>query len=479
MNIEGVRSHPVYRRLADMKTSVYVLIAALFFFLLGTLLPQGADIGDYIDSGGRFALAVRVLGLFGVFTSPAFLLVALVLFACLAICTYEKLRGIGSERPSPRDFHPTMALDLTQEAADAHIDVRRVLRAELGFHVVSKDDHVVVMEKGLPHKWLTIIYHAGFILCFAAFALTFLLAYEDTVTIRPGEPVRLEPEKGGRLLAALGRGGGASGFQIILDGVGTEYAEAPELDYPVDYAARLAMGLGWTRPEYRLAGASVALGDRKGEIRVLESARTVLRETLSAGGSMSYGGYAIRLSDVEQSYRIRVNGSPILLDAEASSEVIIPGLDASLEFGPLTAGTLLRMDGGTENIAPRVRVRKVGLAYGRGGAVDLGWMAPGESLEVDGVRVTLVDYVESGVLGYRFDPGMPLFRWSGIFVLIIMALRFYGSWYRAEYRIDEVDGIPRLSLAVTSTGVLSDKERIAERVRYHLTKDEVELTPVE
>ena len=245
------------------------------------------------------------------------------------------------------------------------------------------------------------------------------------------------------------------------------------------------MGLGWTRPEYRAAGAggiSAARVERKGEIRVLESARTVLRETLPAGESMRYGGYAIRLSGVEQSYRIRVNGSPILLEAGASSEVIIPGLAAPLEFGPLTAGTLIRIDGGAEDIAPIVRVRKVEPSYGRGGGggpVDLGWMSPGETIEVDGVRVTLVDYAEAAVLGFRFDPGMPLFQWSGIFVLIIMALRFYGSWYRAEYRIDEVDGIARLSLAVTSTGAVSDAKRIAERVRYHLTKDEVELTPVE
>ena len=234
MNIEGVRSHPVYRRLADVKTSIYVLAAAIFFLLLGALLPQGAEIGDYIDSGGRFALAVRVFGLFGVFTSPAFLLVALALFASLAVCAYERLRGPGSDRPSPRDFRPTMTLDLTQEGADAHIDVRKVLRAELGFHVVSKDDHVVVMEKGLDHGRLTSIYHAGLVVCFAAFALTFLVAYEDTVTIRPGEPVRLEPERPGRLLAAFGRGGGASDFQIILDGLSAEYAEVPELDYPDD-----------------------------------------------------------------------------------------------------------------------------------------------------------------------------------------------------------------------------------------------------
>lgn len=472
MNTAAVRSNPVYLWLSDIKTSIYLLAALAFFFLLGLILPQGAAIGDYVDAGGRFALLVSVLDLLEVFTSPAFLLLSLALLANLALCAYERFRLLGSAGHSPGDFNPTHTIDLTQDSVDAHIDVRTVLREKLGFHVASKDDHRVVMEKGLPYRWLSLLYHLGFILCFVGFLLTFLFAYEETLTLRPGEPTLLEPAKRGRLLEMLGRGKGKSGFQVILDEFRSEYVESPELVYPDDKRTRLALGLGWTRPRFKTATASLAPKGWKSEVRVIESAKTVQRKTIEVGDPMRYGGYAFLQTAFDHSYKIRVGGNPILLEAEANAEVIIPGLARPLEFGSLTGGTLFKMDGGIERVVPRVKVRDAD-------AEDLGLLELGDTLEVDGVRVTFVDFIESSILTYRFDPGMAVLWWAGIFVLVVMALRFYGSWYRAEYMLDERDGIVRLSLSISSTGVASDPDKIAERVEYHLTRDEIELTPVE
>lgn len=474
--------HWVYKKLASLWTSIYVLLAAAFFYLLGTIFPQGAEIEDYIEAGGRFILLVKALSLLNIFTSPIFLLLTTLLFLNLIICTYERYFAIRALRRYPSEYTPTHIFALTQEVPESYIEVRRVLREDLGFRVVSKDHQWVTMERGLPYRWLTWLYHAGFAICFIGFLLTYLLAYESMVTLKTGEPQTIRPEERGRLARTFGGEPTESEFSIILDEFKTEYVESPELEYPEDGMSRLAMGLGWRKPDYKLTPQSMVPKDWKSKLRVLLKGLTVKEKTIEVNDPLKYGGYTFYQIAFDHNYKVLVNDEdPVVLDAEANVEVTIPGLDATLEFGTLKNGTVYRMDETVQKITPSTTVKKIitDPETGEKSYTELGRIELGETIDVDGVEITLEDYVESSVLSYRYDPGVPLLWWGGIFILAVMVLRFYGSWYRVAYHIEESNGIVRLSVNIISRGIASDPDKMSERLEHHLTKDEIKLTPIE
>src|SRR5574337_588888 len=137
-----------YRKLSSVWTSVYILGAMALFFVIGTIFPQGEDFGEYIKAGGRFIDLVGIFDLLDLFTSPLFLLLALLLLANLIVCCYERY-GTLSRKVFPKEFVPTNTLSLTHELPEAHTEVRRILSERLGMRLLSKDEDWIVMEKGL------------------------------------------------------------------------------------------------------------------------------------------------------------------------------------------------------------------------------------------------------------------------------------------------------------------------------------------
>lgn len=474
----------IYKTLASIKTSVYLLGITLPFMLAGTIFPQGAEVERYVEAGGRYVLLVRVFDLLGVFTSPLFIIVSVVLFANLAVCTWERFRSLtaGTKPGSGGDqIEPTHAFQLTHDLTEARIEVHRTLREDLGFRDV-RDDEWRVMERGLPWRWLTWVYHAAIVLAFFGFVLTFAFAYEDTVTLWPGEPVRLKGESRGRLPSLLaGDEPRESSFQLVLEEFTTDYVQAPELDYPEDAASRLAVGLGWMGPEYVLTPESVAAKDWFSKLRVVENGSTALHKTIEVNDPLRYGGYTVYQMAYDYAYRVRVNDNPILLDAEAGEDVLVPGLDEPVRFGYVEAGSLTTLDGTVEELAPTVEVeRGVGEdEYGETEFEKAGEFAIREPFKINGARLAVVDYTAGSVLSFRYDPGFPLLWYSGLVLLAAMCLRFYGLWYRVRYRVLEADGITTLEMHITSKGLMADPDRLASRVGNLVKKDDLPITPLD
>ena len=63
----------VYSMLASIRTSLYLLGITAFFYTLGTIFPQGGDLGEYVEAGGRFVFLVKIFSLLDLFSSPLFL----------------------------------------------------------------------------------------------------------------------------------------------------------------------------------------------------------------------------------------------------------------------------------------------------------------------------------------------------------------------------------------------------------------------
>jgi cytochrome c biogenesis protein ResB len=262
----------------------------------------------------------------------------------------------------------------------------------------------------------------------------------------------------------------------MLDEFRAEYVHAPTLDYPEDPGTRLAIGLGWKTPQYRLEKGSIALKDTKSALRIIKDNKTVLSKTIEVNDPLRYGGYTLYQKGSVQTLKVRVDGGPIPLETPTDSVVFIPGLKGPIKFKPVITGTLHRLDKEIEDIVPYTIVTRK--TKKTAATRELGRLGFYGSLRVDGKRLTMAGFNEGTVLQYRYDPGVNVLWWGAIFVLIAMVLRFYGAWYRAAYSLSETGGIVLIRIHVSTVGLMADKARLIKRIEEALTRDDIRPTPV-
>ncbi len=328
------------------------------------------------------------------------------------------------------------------------------------------------MEKGLPYRALTWVYHAGIAVCFIGFALSYFFAYEDVVTLWPGVPAKIAPKSSG-LVQGLFRDPAPEGkFSLALEEFSTEYLMSARLDYPKDKLSRLAIGLGWKRPEYKLKDDSLIAKDWKSRLRVIEDGRTTAEKTIEVNDPLKYNGYTFYQMGYEQKLKLRVDDNPLPLEAMIDEEFFIPGSETPLKFTELRAGTLYKPDGTKEEFTPYTMVRFSRKAEGAS-KDDLVKLSLGSAVQVDGRLLTLVDFEEGSQLSYRYDPGATVLWWAGIAALVAMFLRFYGYWYQVAYRVEESEGMTFLDINVSSKGIFADEKKLVARLERLLTKNDI------
>lgn len=466
-----------YKRLSSITTSVYLLGLMAIFYVIGTIFPQGENIDEYTKAGGKFLFFVKAFRLLDLFASPLFILLSFIFLLNLVICSYERYLALFAKRIFPKAFTPTHKIYLTQNVADAHTEVRRIFNKDLGFRVVSKDEDWIVMERGLPYRWLTWLYHAGIVICFLGFILTYLFAFEGSMTLSPKKAETVTPDTTGRFMSIFKSKASPTDFHLYLEDFTTEYYQAPHLDYPKDELSRLAMGLGWKPPSFEMKEDSLAVKEWRARVKVIKGKSTLYQKTVRVNDPMRYGGYTFYQVGYEQKLKIKIDDNPILLEAKADEDTFIPGADATLKFGTFRSGTLYRLDGGIEKLVP-FTIIKHPVSGEEGKYEELGKLELGSSIDINGSRVTLSDFEESAELSYRYDPGVGILWWGGIFVLIAMCLRFFGLYYFAAYNINESDEIICLELYLYSKGLAADDERVVKALEHHLTKNDLKPNPI-
>lgn len=461
----------IYAKLSSIRTSIYIIGLMALFFMTGTIFPQGESFEEYEKAGGKFIFLVEAFDLLEFFSSPLFLMLALIFSLNLIVCVLERYKALFAKRAFPKSFKPTKNFLLTHDRAQSHEDVRKALK-DLNFKVADKDGEWVVMEKGLPYKWLTWAYHAGIVLCLFGVLLTFLFAFEETMTLRPDEPQTITPESTGLVQSIWQDKTPPSKFHLLLDKFTTEYIEAPELNYPDDRRSRMAIGLGWQGLAHEVKDDSLFPKDWWAKVRVVTGTATLAEKALEINDPLEYGGYTIYLLGFEQNMKLMVDGNPLLIDAKADSEVMLPGTGSTLAFGTLRAGKALRLDNTEEEITPYVTVRKSG-ATGEPAILRMG-----SSIIVDNATVTLAGFTESAILSYRYDPGVRVLWVGGLIVLFAVALRFYGSYYLVAYKVDDTDAIVCLSVHVTTKGLLANSQAFLNRLEGLLTANDIKPLPL-
>ena len=459
-----------YMKLSSIRTSIYVLCLMALSFMIGTVFPQGESFEEYEKAGGKFLFFVSAFDLLEFFSSPLFLLLAVVFSLNLVICVLERYKQLFAKRTFPKSFKPTRSFLLTHDRGHSHEDVRAALKG-MKFRVADKDGEWVVMEKGLPYKWLTWAYHAGIVACLFGVLLTFLFAFEETMTLKPGELQTIAPESTGLVQSIWQDKTAPSGFHLVLDKFTTEYTEAPELVYPDDKKARAAIGLGWQGLSHELKDDSLFAKDWWASLRAVSGGSTLAEKKIEINDPLEYGSYTIYLLGFEQELKLMVDGNPLLIDAKADSEVMLPN-SSTISFGTLRAGTATRVDGKEEEFTTFVTVRKTGSTG------DPAVLRLGGSVIVDNVTVTLAGFTESAILSYRYDPGVGVLWAGGLAVLFAVALRFYGAYYLVAYKVDDSDDIVHLSVHVTTKGLLADKHKLLNRLEARLTANDIKPVPL-
>jgi len=480
---ETVTPTRIYRKLSSLVTSVYLLSLMAIFYLIGTIFPQGENIDDYVKAGGKYIILVRLFNLLDFFSSPLFLLLAVILFLNLAICSYERYLSLFSPAVFPRAFKPTDTLFLTQDMKEGDLEVRRILTDELRFRPVKgkKGEEWIVMEKGprISYRWLTWIYHAGIILCFAGILLTYLFAFEGELTLKPHAAAIFTPDKTGRFMGLFQQHAAPPGFSLLLDDFSAEYTQSPRLDYPADKLSRLATGLGWKAPAYKIDDQSMSPKAWKSKIKILKGGVPVHEKIVDVNYPLRYGGYTFYQEDFEQTLNIRVNDSIIPLETKADEDLFLPGFDTPVRLSAAKDGVLYRIDGGIENIRPAsVLKRQVKTATGEKRYEEVGRVELGDSILLDGRKITLAGVADSSTLSYRYDPGAKVLWWAGILVITAMSMRFFGGWYLVAYKLDDKDRIVSLDLYVSTRGIGANSPRLIKRLESALTRNDIRPSPL-
>lgn len=450
----------VYRTLASARTPAFILGSMALFVLAGAASRHGAAQQGIMD-GERLVFLSLGADLRSLFSSPLFAAMSMALLASLAAGAYDRL-----VRKPFEGLAPTHAILLTQNKDEAATDARGALEGELGFRAAGGKGDWVVMEKGLPYRYLVWAYYASMAVCLVGIALTLLFSFEQTITLTQDRPVAVEGPEGG-------------GLRIVSGPFTARYTEIADGRAIGGLPTTLAASLGHERPAYETRDGRLYPVDWRLKLIVMKDGVIVSEKVTGPGDPLRHGGYAFYLHGLEQSFRVRVEDNPLTLTVSGNGELVIPGLGPGLglpvRFSAFKTGTLEKADGTVERIAPHTRVR---LSGDGGGGEELGRIAPGGSIYINGVRLTLIEVVERAVLARRYDPGFRLLQWGGILFLTALALRLLGFWQTAVYRVDCSGPIVKLHLHIASRGLFASSGRLFNRIERLMTANDIRPVPI-
>ena len=458
----------LYRLLSSLKTSLYLLSFMSLIFLIGVIFPQGENIDDYINAGGKYAALVRALDFLDIFMSPLFILATLLLFVNLAVCLFDRFRIFLKIRRVPLKFpalkkHPDV---ITFNNGDVENRLKKTgfrLKAEA---LSGQPPRVKIYEKGLQYWWLSWFYHLGIILAIAGFFMTALFAFEKDFLLYPGEPVTIslysKETRWNKLLGKMGLGISEKNkedeYLLSLREFRTEYYQGLKLDYPGKKVERLAIGIGIKKLEPSGKEFSYMPKMWLTRLYIKKPDGGVLDAELRVNKPLSTEGLTLYQMGYKQKADIAINGE--VMEVEVMVPFEAKDIKGKFVIASLKLGKLFKKDGTTEEITPVTTIYYI--PEGDPSARDmLGDIRLGGMLNAKGVILEFRDYKEGSYLSYRKDPGVRLVGIASLFVLLGLFVRSLGAWYRVQYAAEKKIAY----LLISTRGILADKERIVRRLR--------------
>lgn len=458
----------LYKYLSSLRTSVYILAFMGIIFLIGTIFPQGQNIDDYIEAGGKYITIVRALDFLDIFMSPLFLITTFVLIVNLIVCLYDRFRIFIRIERKVIDFerlrgHPGVL-------SFSRVDFENRLK-KTGFSFKTQTHDAVhpgikVYEKGIQYWWLSWFYHVGIILAILGFFMTALFAFEKDVLLFPGKPETIslysKDTRWNRILEKMGmevpEKKKGEEYILTLEEFITEYYQGLSIDYPKEKLERLALGTGIKKLEPSKKGFSympkmwlTRFSVKKPDGRRHYAELWVNRPFRTGYLTLYQMGY-------EQRVELLANGE--VIDAEARVPFEVEDVPGKFVLGSLKTGTLYKKDGTTEEIRPVSNLYYIPEEDPEA-RDDLGEIGIGDTLDAKGVAFAFRDFKEGSYLSYRKDPGVWVVGLACLFVFLGLFVRSLGAWYRIQYAVEN-----KIAYVLISTrGILADKDRIIRKLQ--------------
>jgi cytochrome c biogenesis protein ResB len=458
----------LYKLFSSLKTSVYILAFMSLIFLIGTIFPQGENIDDYIEAGGKYIAVVRALDFLDIFMSPLFLAVTFVLVVNLSICLYDRFRIFIRVKRKVIDFerlrnNPGV---LSFDKADFEKSLKKI---GFTFKTQTRDTvnpGVKVYEKGLQYWWLSWFYHVGIILAILGFFVTALFAFEEGVLLVPGKPETIslysKETRWNELLEKFGyevpEEKKEDDYVLTLEEFITEYHQGLKIDYPKGQLERFLLGVGIKELEPSKKGFSFMPKMWLTKFNVKKPDGKVVYAKLWVNRPFRTGYLTLYQMGFEQRVELLANGK--LIDAEARVPFEADDAEGKFVLGSLKVGTLFKKDGTTEKIDPVTTLYHIP-EEDPSARDELGEIRLGGKLDAKGITFEFRDYREGSYLSYRKDPGVWLVGLASLFVFLGLTVRSLGAWYRIQYAVQNKVAY----VLISSRGILADKDRIIKKLR--------------
>jgi cytochrome c biogenesis protein ResB len=458
----------LYRFLSSLKTSVYILVFLCVLFLIGTIFPQGQNIDDYIEAGGKYVTVVRALDFLDIFMSPLFLAATALLLLNLAVCLYDRSKIYLKIKRRPMDFQTLKhhAKVVTVSCGDLTHTLGKIGFTMKGETEDAADPGVIIFEKGVPFWWLSWFYHLGIILAITGFFLTSLFAFEKDIPLYPGEPQTIslysKDTRWNRFREWLGLSGtqmhDRDNYELSLEEFRTEYYQGLRIDYPEEKLERLAIGAGIEKLKPSQKGFSYMPKMWLTRLNVKRPDGMVLPAEIRVNRPFRTGSLTLYQMGYEQMITLSVGGEE--REVEARLPFTVEGTEGKFALGSLKLGTLFKRDGSTEKITPVTSLYHI--PDGPASEKELiGELALGGQLDAEGVTFEFRDFREGSYLSLRKDPGVWLVGLACLFVFLGLIVRCLGAWYRIQCACEQKTAY----VLISTRGILADRDRVIKKLQ--------------
>ncbi|HHT9151923.1 MAG TPA: cytochrome c biogenesis protein ResB [Candidatus Hypogeohydataceae bacterium YC40] len=481
----------LYDVFSSTKTSIVLFGILLLFYLVGNVLPYGGDY-EQIKVTGLALKIIRGLDLLNVYSGPYFLGVVGLFFINLCLCTYKRFLWILKIRQpallsvSSLSAHKdTVCFQPPYGPEEAVRRIERFFKNRLFFQkpaqLLGEAQLGGVFEQGFIHYvWLSLSYHISVIIAVIGAVITFLFAFESTLTIYPGEPVEVATvSKDIRWNKYIGAETHfevppEAKFKLGRENFSITYTQKPSIEnFP-------AKGFGPRLKESLKPGGLIVSSAEDAFYAVEYASRIVVYSggrpgkevTVKVNEPLRYRGLTFYQSAYDYRFDLLANG--VKVEPDASGKYMLPGVEGEFTAQQVVSGTLLLKDGSKCIIRPFVK-----LAYMGGGPATPGEGKPasgrevfkiyeGERKEIKGVQVEVGNIKAGTVLSYRHDPGVPLLWIAAPVLFFGMLFRAWGRWLRTSYIVQKIPEGSQAYVQVQRAGIFGGEVRMMGKLRHTL-----------
>jgi cytochrome c biogenesis protein len=186
----------LWTQLTAMRTALVLLFGLALAAVPGSLLPQRSvapvRVADYLDAHPRLGPILDRLGAFGVYTSPWFSAVYLLLFVSLVGCIIPRIgvyaRALRAQPPrTPRNLSRLPAYATAGSPAGNGVLPRAAdLLRQRRYRVVAREDSIAA-ERGYLREAGNLVFHVSLLFLLLGIALGILYGFRGTSVVIVGQ----------------------------------------------------------------------------------------------------------------------------------------------------------------------------------------------------------------------------------------------------------------------------------------------------